>query len=65
MENKTLPVVNEEQIVELNNRLKTDFMSHCLSYLHEDDEARQCVHLVWNRYLECVGDVAVVTRYKT
>ncbi|CAF0842851.1 unnamed protein product [Adineta ricciae] len=63
MENKTLSVDNEEQIVELNNRLKTDFMSHCLSYLHEDEEARQCVHLVWNRYLECVGDVAVLAAF--
>jgi hypothetical protein len=50
------------EIVELNNRIKTDFMSYCLSFLHDDEEeARECVQIVWNKYLQCVGDVAIVS----
>lgn len=54
---------NDDQTVELNNRIKTDFMSHCYSFLNDDDEGRQCVDIVWNKYLECVGDVATVQFY--
>jgi hypothetical protein len=42
------------------NELKTNFMSHCYSFLQDDEEARQCVQTVWNKYLQCVGDVAMV-----
>jgi hypothetical protein len=52
------------EIVELNNRIKNDFMSYCLSFLHDDEEGRECVQIVWNKYLQCVGDVAIVSRRK-
>ena len=52
---------NSAQIVELNNRIKTDFMSYCLSFLQDDEEARECVQVVWNKYLQCVGDVSIVS----
>jgi hypothetical protein len=48
------------QLVELNNRIKNDFMSYCLSSLQNDQETQQCVQIVWNKYLQCVGDVAMV-----
>jgi len=51
---------NDDQTIELNNRIKNDFMSYCYSFLNEDQEARQCVEIVWNKYLQCVGDVAMV-----
>ena len=47
-------------LVELNNRIKNKFMSYCLSFLQEDEDARECVHGVWNKYLQCVGDVSMV-----
>ena len=53
---------HSSHLVELNNRIKNDFMSYCLSFLHEDVEARECVHAVWNKYLQCVGDVSTVSR---
>jgi len=53
---------NSAQIVELNNRIKNDFMVNCLSFLQDDEEARECVQIVWNKYLQCVGDVAMVSR---
>ena len=46
-------------LVELNNRIKNNFMSYCLSFL-QDGDARECVHGVWNKYLQCVGDVSMV-----
>jgi hypothetical protein len=52
---------NSSQMVELNNRIKTDFMSYCLSFIQDDEEARECVQVVWNKYLQCVGDVAMVS----
>jgi hypothetical protein len=52
---------NSTQIVELNNRIKNDFMMNCLSFLQEDEEARECVQIVWNKYLQCIGDVAMVS----
>ncbi len=52
---------NSAQIVELNNRIKTDFMSYCLSFLQDDEEARECVQVVWNKYLQYVGDVSIVS----
>jgi hypothetical protein len=55
-------VSNEDQTIELNNRIKNDFMSYCFSFLNEDEEAHQCVQIVWNKYLQCVGDVAMVKR---
>ncbi len=50
------------EIIEFNNRIKNDFMSYCLSFLQDDDEARECVQIIWNKYLQCVGDVAIVSR---
>jgi len=55
---------NSTQIVELNNRIKNDFMSNCLSHLQDDEESRECVQIVWNKYLQCVGDVAMVSQNK-
>ncbi len=55
---------NEEQTIALNNKLRNDFMSYCLSILQDDEEARQCVQIVWNKYLQCVGDVAMVNQTK-
>jgi hypothetical protein len=56
---------HSSQLVELNNRMKTDFMSYCFSFFQEDEEARECIQIVWNKYLQCVGDVAMVNRKKT
>ncbi|CAF3554175.1 unnamed protein product [Adineta steineri] len=61
--NESSIVFNEEKTMELNNRLKNDFMSYCFSFLHEDEEARQCIQIVWNKYLECVGDVAMLSAF--
>ncbi|UJR20947.1 hypothetical protein I4U23_024056 [Adineta vaga] len=63
--NKTSISLNEEQILELNNRLKTEFMADCFSYMHIDDDvdARQHIHSVWNRYLECVGNAAMLAAF--
>ncbi|CAF5105363.1 unnamed protein product, partial [Rotaria sp. Silwood1] len=36
---------NTNQIAELNNRIKNDFISYCLSFLQEDEEARECVQV--------------------
>lgn len=55
---------NTNQIAELNNRIKNDFISYCLSFLQDDEEARECVQIVWNKYLQCVGDVAMVSYKK-
>jgi hypothetical protein len=52
------------ELLELNSRIKKDFMSNCLSYFQEDDEARQYVQTVWNKYLHYVGDVAMVNENK-
>lgn len=49
-------------VVELNNRIKNDFMEYCLSFLQEDEEARECVQVVWNKYLQCVGDISMVNQ---
>ncbi len=54
---------NDDQINELNNQIKSDFMSYCYSFLNEDEEARQCAEIVWNKYLQCVGDVAMVKQF--
>ncbi|CAF3795091.1 unnamed protein product [Rotaria sp. Silwood1] len=54
---------NTNQIAELNNRIKNDFISYCLSFLQEDEEARECVQVVWNKYLQCVGDVAMISAF--
>jgi hypothetical protein len=51
---------NEDQTIELNKKIKNDFMSYCYSFLNEDEDARQCVQIVWNKYLQYVGDVAMV-----
>jgi len=61
--NNLLKFSNEDQTIELNNRIKNDFMSYCYSFLNEDQEARQCVEIVWNKYLQCVGDVAMVKQF--
>ncbi|CAF1206945.1 unnamed protein product [Adineta ricciae] len=50
-------------LVELNNRIKNNFMSYCLSFLQEDEDARECVHGVWNKYLQCVGDVSMISAF--
>jgi len=55
---------NSTQIIELNNRIKTDFMSYSLSFLQDDEEARECVQIAWNKYLQCVGDIAMVSQKK-
>lgn len=51
---------SEDEIIKLNQQMKTDFTSYCNSFLIDDDEQRQCVDTVWNKYLQCVGDVAMV-----
>ncbi len=51
---------NDEQINELNTQIKNDFMSYCYSFLNDDQEARQCVEVIWNKYLQSVGDVTTV-----
>lgn len=48
------------RLLELNNRIKNDFMSYCMSFFHDDQAGRQCVYAVWNKYLQCVGDAAMV-----
>jgi hypothetical protein len=53
---------NSTHIVELNNRIKNEFMSYCLSFLQEDEEARECVQVVWDKYLQYVGDVSMVNQ---
>lgn len=53
---------HSDELVELNNRIKNDFMSYCLSFLQDDEESRECARIVWNKYLQCVGDVATVSR---
>lgn len=52
---------NSTQIVELNNRIKNDFISNCFLFLQDDEEARECVQIVWNKYLQCLGDVTIVS----
>lgn len=51
---------NPAQLLELNNRIKSDFMSYCMSFFHDDEEGRQCVHTAWSKYLQCVGDAPMV-----
>lgn len=56
-----LPKISDENAtIELNNQIKNNFMSYCFSFLQEDEESHQCVQMVWNRYLQCVGDVVMV-----
>jgi len=55
---------HSRQLLELNNRIKNDFMSYCSSFLQDDDEARECLQIVWNKYLQCVGDVTIVRQKK-
>ena len=50
------------QSIEINNRLKNDFISYCYSFLQENDEERQYIQFIWNKYLEYVGDVAIVNK---
>ncbi|CAF3082990.1 unnamed protein product [Rotaria sp. Silwood2] len=54
---------HSNEIAELNSRIKNDFISYCLSFLQEDEEARECVQVVWNKYLQCVGDVAMISAF--
>ncbi|CAF4487866.1 unnamed protein product [Rotaria sp. Silwood1] len=49
--------------IELNNRIRNDFMSYCFSFLQENEEAQQCVQIVWNKYLQCVGDIAISSAF--
>ncbi|CAF2045478.1 unnamed protein product [Rotaria magnacalcarata] len=51
------------QLAELNNQTKNDFISYCLSFLQDDEEARECAQVVWNKYLQCVGDVAMISAF--
>lgn len=51
---------NEDEILQLNDRLKNEVMSHCFSFLNDDEEAHQCVQTGWKKYLECVGDAPMV-----
>ena len=53
-------VNDSSEWLDLNNRIRTDLMTHCFSYLQDDDEARLCVQRVWRKYLRCVGDVGMV-----
>ena len=53
-------LANDEQINELNTQIKNDFMSYCYSFLNDDQETRQCVQIIWNKYLQSVGDAAMV-----
>ena len=47
---------------DLNERIKTEFMAYCSSFIQDDEEAHQCVQIVWKKYLQSVGDVAMVNR---
>lgn len=53
-------IAESSEWLDLNNRIRTDLMAHCFSYLQDDDEARLCVQRVWKKYLRCVGDVGMV-----
>lgn len=55
--------VHDDGILQLNNRLKTDVMSHCYSFLNDDEEAHQCVQTVWKKYFECVGDASMLAAF--
>ena len=50
------------QLLALNSLMKRNFMSYCSAFVQEED-ARDCVQLVWNKYLQCVGDVAMVNAH--
>ena len=58
--NHLLLATNDDQSNELNHRIKTDFISHCYSFVREDEEARQCIENIWKKYLSSVGEVAMV-----
>ena len=51
---------HSNQIAELNYRIKNDIMSYCLSFLQQDEETSEYVQVIWNKYLQCVGDIAIV-----
>ena len=48
------------EVSELNQRIKTDVVDHCLSFVKDDEEARLYLQRVWKKYLRCVGDAALV-----
>ena len=52
---------HSNQLAELNNRINNDIMSCCLSLLHENEETAESVQILWSKYLQYVGDVAVVS----
>lgn len=56
----TLDINQSAEMIELNNRIRSDLMSQCSEFLRDDDEGRQCVERVWKKYLRCVGDAATV-----
>ncbi|CAF1282863.1 unnamed protein product [Rotaria sordida] len=60
----SLPNISDaDQSIELNNRIRNDFMSYCFSFLQDNEEAHQCVQIVWNKYLQCVGDIAILSAF--
>ncbi|CAF4437161.1 unnamed protein product [Rotaria sp. Silwood2] len=56
-------IFDANQSIELNNRIRNDFMSYCFSLLQENEEAHQCVQVVWSKYLQCVGDIAILSAF--
>lgn len=51
---------DKQQSNEFDQRIKTDFISYCYSFVRDDDEARQCIENVWKKYLTSVGEVPMV-----
>ncbi|CAF2076967.1 unnamed protein product [Rotaria magnacalcarata] len=52
-----------DQSIELNIRIRNNFMSYCFSFLQDNEETHQCVQSVWNKYLQCVGDIAILAAF--
>lgn len=55
---------DEGQTIELNNRIKKEFMSYCFSFLRDNEDIYECARLVWQKYLQWAGDVAMVNELK-
>ncbi|CAF0768705.1 unnamed protein product [Didymodactylos carnosus] len=50
-------------LTKLNNQIKNDFITHCLSFMSEDEEAMNCFQTVWTKYLQSVGDVSLLSAF--
>ncbi|CAF1300729.1 unnamed protein product, partial [Didymodactylos carnosus] len=56
-----IPTNISKSIIKLNNQIKSDFITHCLSFINEDEEAMNCFQIVWTKYLQSVGDVSLLS----